>query len=441
MMEKTGMERKEMEAQQADSGKQAGREERTACIACGHALFPEPLLILSGMPESAQNIPAAAELSGEQGIELRLCQCPRCGLVQFSCPPVDYYRKVIRAVGLSETMRELRRQDYRHLIEDYGLSGKKFIECGCGRGEFLQVLQAFPAEIYATEADPEYAAAAQALLGDEAHVMNLFPETAETDIPGAPFDCFLSFNFLEHQPDPAAMLGCMYRNLRPGGYGLITVPSFEYILQEGRYYELIRDHIANYTEDSLKKLCQDCGFEVLEQDRIGIGDTLRAVVRKPAPLSLEAQIHNACQDIFLAFQEKQGEKEQAEPLDVSPLRENYTLLREKIRQFTERLSRSGLRLALFGAGHQGFTVAATTDLGSYASYMMDSADFKQGRFAPASHLRIVAPEHFFEEPVEVVMITAPGYVREITALLRERFAAYPSLRICTIDPETYEEVF
>ena len=44
--------------------------------------------------------------------------------------PVDYYRDVIRAGGFSTTMTELRRRQYKHLIETYGLEGKKFIEVG-----------------------------------------------------------------------------------------------------------------------------------------------------------------------------------------------------------------------------------------------------------------------------------------------------------------------
>ena len=39
---------------------------------------------------------------------LHLRQCSGCGLVQFDCEPVAYYRDVIRAGGGSSTMRELR---------------------------------------------------------------------------------------------------------------------------------------------------------------------------------------------------------------------------------------------------------------------------------------------------------------------------------------------
>ena len=388
------------------------------------------------MPASAQDIPAKEELPDDCGVELALRQCPSCGLVQFDCEPVDYYRDVIRAVGLSETMRALRRADYRHMIDTYGLSGKKMIECGCGRGEFMEVLKEFPAEIYATEANAGFAEAARERLGADCHVMQLFPENAGMRLPGAPFDCFFSFNFLEHQPDPSAMLGCMYQNLAPGGYGLITVPSFEYILKDGRYYELIRDHIANYTLASLIRLCEDCGFEILEKGLIGIGDTLRVIVKKPRTDTVESAVHNACAGILAAFQ-RESREETDIPCDVSPLKENYTEMREKMAAYVAGLREKGLKLALFGAGHQGFTIAATTALSGYAAYIMDSAPFKQGRFAPASHIPIVSPEYFAEHPVDVVMVTAPGYVKEITAQLRKRYPDHPELRICTIEPESW----
>ena len=48
-------------------------------------------------------------------------------------------------------MVELRRRQYRHLIEKYGLEGKKILEAGCGRGEFLSVLREFPVQAYGIE--------------------------------------------------------------------------------------------------------------------------------------------------------------------------------------------------------------------------------------------------------------------------------------------------
>ncbi len=381
------------------------------CMICGSALS-EPLFSADNMPLGAQAMPTAEEIEKglDRGIRLDLKRCPCCGLTQFDCEPVDYYKKVIRAVGLSKTMQDLRRDDYRHLIDAYGMGGGRWIECGCGNGDFLKVLQEFPVEIYATEADADNVETARQQLGiPDDHVMQFFPDSADMDIPGAPFDVFLSFNFLEHQPDPCSMLGCMFRNLKPGGVGLITVPSFEYILQEGRYYELVRDHIANYDLPALKGLCRRCGFEVLEEGYIGIGDTLRVVVRKPLTA---AKSENTTEEIEYRTNTDK----------YFVLERNYMDISARVETYMEKLRAEGRSIAMWGASHQGFTIAATTALKDHVKYIIDSAAFKQGRFAPSSHLPIVAPDHYEQDPVDVILIAAPGYIREIEASIRARYA-------------------
>lgn len=369
---------------------------RKICISCGGSLSA-PLFESGNFPASAQNIPSSEELSGDSGITLRLCRCEKCGLYQLDCEPVSYYRNVIRAVGLSDTMKELRRCDFRHMIDRYGLTGRKFIECGCGNGDFLKVLSEFPVEIFGTEADASFVTEAEKKLPG-AHILHTFPETPDTVIPGAPFDCFLSFNFLEHQPDPMSMLRCMYNNLSETGYGLITVPSFEYILNEARYYELIRDHIANYTLSSLRILCENAGFEVLEESFIGIGDTLRIVVKKTEKNRAVSSENKE------AFENTLGK--------------SYARIRKEVAEYTEDLKRSGRTLSMWGAGHQGFTIASTTELKDCALYIIDSAPFKQGRFAPASHIPIVSPDYFCEHPTDIILVAAPGYVKEISGTIR-----------------------
>ena len=60
------------------------------------------------------------------------------------------------------------------------------------------------------------------------------------------------------------MLRAIWNNLEDDAMGLITVPSFEYIMEHSSYYELIRDHIAYYTFDTLTSLMERSGFDVVE---------------------------------------------------------------------------------------------------------------------------------------------------------------------------------
>ena len=371
------------------------------CIACGHSLGERPLMTLDNMPASAQNIPDASQVAEDEGIILSLFQCPACGLVQFNCQPVDYYQDVIRAGGFTTTMVELRRRQYRHLIEAYGLEGKKFIEAGCGRGEFLSVLAEFPVEAHGIE---HRADLVELAVKSGLDVTQGFPETEDTRFPGGPYDAFLSFNFLEHQPRPGIMLRCIANNLKEGGMGLITVPSLEYILQYDGYYELIRDHIAYYTFGTLRALLEENGFEVLEEEMVN-RDTLSVIVRKcPQDAATRPSVSQS-----------------AAPVDVSGLMASRHSIDREVNSLVDRLHERGKKLAIWGASHQGFTLAATTRLGDKVSYIIDSAPFKQGRFAPTSHLPIVAPDDFHQEPVDAILIVAPGYTEEIASMIREKF--------------------
>lgn len=364
------------------------------CIACGAPLWETPLLTLDNMPASAQHMPDAQGVKQDRGLTLDLCQCMGCGLVQFDCEPVDYYRDVIRAGGFSKTMVELRRYQYKHLIDSYHLEGKKFIEVGCGQGEFLKVLSEFPVEVHGIEHDPHLVELARAQGLD---VTEGFTETEDTRFAGGLYDVFLSFNFLEHQPDPGTMLQAIYRNLEDDAMGLITVPSFEYIMDHNSYYELIRDHLAYYTFETLTPLLERNGFLVEECEVIN-RDTLSVIVKKRPQM------------------------------DTENLLECYVNLKREMESYMKYLDAWDKKVAIWGASHQGFTLAATTKLGEKARYIIDSAPFKQGKFAPASHLPIVGPDHFHEHPVDAIIITAPGYTDEIAASIRQKFGTSVEVR-------------
>ena len=364
------------------------------CIACGAPLWETPLLTLDNMPASAQHMPDAQGVKEDRGLTLDLCQCMGCGLVQFDCEPVDYYRDVIRAGGFSKTMVELRRYQYKHLIDSYHLEGKKFIEVGCGQGEFLKVLSEFPVEVHGIEHDPHLVELARAQGLD---VTEGFTETEDTRFAGGLYDVFLSFNFLEHQPDPSTMLQAIYRNLEDDAMGLITVPSFEYIMDHNSYYELIRDHLAYYTFETLTPLLERNGFLVEECEVIN-RDTLSVIVKKRPQM------------------------------DTENLLECYVNLKREMESYMKYLDAWDKKVAIWGASHQGFTLAATTKLGEKARYIIDSAPFKQGKFAPASHLPIVGPDHFHEHPVDAIIITAPGYTDEIAASIRQKFGTAVEIR-------------
>ena len=355
------------------------------CLTCGAELKGEPLLLLKNAPGYAQHLPDAEEVGSDKGIDLELRQCDLCGLIQMDCEPVDYYRDVIRASGISEMIRQLRMEQYSYLIKNYDLEGKSIIEIGCGQGDSLELLQGFPVNAYGIEHDPQMVETAQE---KGLNVWRAFPETADTELENAPFDAFVMFNFLEHQPKPNEMLSCICNNLSDRGVGLITVP-YVFSKYSFVFHEFMRDHLSYYTGDSLRVLLERNGFEVLEQKMDE--ETLAVIVRK------------------------------RQRADFSPIRESRAAIRSSIGNFCEKCKAQGKRIAMWGASHQAFSVLSVMGSELEPAYILDSAAFKQGKYSPASHVPIVSPEHFFEDPVSCILIVSPAYAEEIAKNAKVRF--------------------
>lgn len=355
------------------------------CIVCKGEL--EKLFTINNMPSSAQDIPSAENLDKDKGIDISLCHCKACGLVQLDCEPVFYYKDVIRAGGLSTTMDKLRRSQYDEFISLCNLNNQKILELGCGGGEFLGILKDYPVKAYGVEHSEKLVRKA---LENGLNVDRDFPESENHIFKNAPFKAFTSFNFLEHQPKPLTYLRAIYNNLEEEAYGLITVPSFEYIVEQESFYEIIPDHIAYYSMDSLKTLLANAGFDVLKEERVN-RDTLAVIVakkRKP--------------DVSAIVRQKEDIK-----------KETYKLI--------ETYKNNNKKIAIWGASHQGFTLCATLDLKDKIEFIIDSAPFKQGLYAPASHIKIISPLDAAKTDISAILIVAPGYTKEIAGNIKQVF--------------------
>jgi len=345
-----------------------------------------PLIRLDNMPAAAQYLPDAAGLATDQGVDLDILQCPACGLVQTGNVPVPYYRDVIRAAGFSDEMKIFRREQFAAFAGQYGLSGRKTVEIGCGWGEYLALLCETGLDAHGLEHD---AVAVKHCLKQGLSAAQGFVDDPAAVIEGGPFDAFVALNFLEHWPDPVAGLRGIAGNLNVGGIGLVEVPNFDMIATRSLFTEFIPDHLCYFTRETLETTLRLAGFEVLSCTEVWYGYILSAVVRKRAPC------------------------------DVSAFVSSRRHLQAELDTFLDRHGPGGV--AIWGAGHQALSTIALLDLGGRVRYVVDSAPFKQNRYTAASHIPIVAPERLREDPVGAVIVMAASYSDEVAKIVCERF--------------------
>lgn len=355
------------------------------CRICTAPLGAAPVLAYRNMPGAAQNFPDATSLADDHGSDLNLHECTECGLVQLACPPVPYYREVIRAAAFSPEMHIFREKQLAEWVDRYRLKNQRVLEIGCGKGEYLSLLGA--AGVRATGL--EYAHSAVTHCRRQGlDVLRGFLGRPTQQLPVAPFAGFMSLNFMEHWPKPVDTLRAIRHNLLPGGIGLIEVPNFDMILKEGLYSEFISDHLSYFTRETFTIALQRAGFEVLKARSIWHDYILSAVVRKRLPT------------------------------DLSSLNIQHDKIGSTIRTFIDRFPPHSV--AVWGAGHQALAALALGGLGSNIRYVVDSAPFKQGKFTPATHIPIVPPTHLKEDPVQAIIVMAAGYSDEVAKLIRER---------------------
>ena len=363
---------------------------RTHCRVCQSPFFSEPLLLLENMPCAAQNFPDLSNVESDSGQDLELCQCRGCGLVQLSNSSVGYHKDVIRASAFSEEMQDFRIDQFNKFVTDHNLQGKKVLEVGCGKGEYLSLIEKAGAEAYGVEhlaESVEYCQAknlkvSQGYLTDSSEAYN-------SELSSGPFSAFFIMNFFEHLPDPNAMLDAITNNLIDYAIGLIEVPNFDMILEQSLFSEFINDHLFYFTEESLRSTLNYNGFEVIQCHSIWHDYILSATVRRKQPKNLT----------FLSTHQEKITRE--------------------IHQFLDK--HNGKKIAVWGAGHQSLAVLSLTGMSSRIESVFDSAPFKQDKFTPATHIPIKNPDELDEEVIEVIIIMAASYSDEVFRTIRTKW--------------------
>lgn len=364
------------------------------CRVCHNRFFMEPLLRYDNMPRVAQFLPGASSLECDKGIDLEICQCSGCGLVQLSNDPVHYHKDVIRAAAFSEEMKDFRKKQFDEFTKIFSLAGKKVIEIGCGRGEFLSIMRESIMDAYGVEHSEESVAQC---VKNGLKVSKGFMKSDMDALSDAPFDAFFMLNFLEHLPDPNSVLRGIYENLSENAVGLVEVPNFDMILRNKLFSEFTSDHLFYFTRETFCSALRINGFDIVECNEVWHEYIISAFVRKRGRLDI---------DHFYKYQAK---------------------LKLEIEEYIGRFKEN--KVAIWGAGHQALAIISMMDLAGRIKYVVDSATFKQGKYTPATHIRIVSPDALVADPVDGVIVMAASYSDEVARTIKNKFGEKPKVSI------------
>ena len=350
------------------------------CRCCNKIINKEPILKYYNLPEKVQGFDKIGDTPTDKAIDLEIYECPFCGLMQVLHEPVDYYRDVIRAIAVSDDMREFRNGYFKEFVEFFNLKNKNLVEIGCGCGEYMDIMKQYCDHVYGIEHKQKSVETANR---NGNTVYEAFVEDSNTVFPGAPYDGFYIMNFLEHIPNLSEFLQGIYNNLTDDGCGLVEVPNGDFVIKNRMFSEFMLEHLSYFTKDTLRRTLEINGFEVITCESIWHDYILSAKVRK------------------------------RQATDVSSFNEYKDELINKLRKMIMTAVGNGEKVAVWGAGHQALTLLAMANVSDYITCVIDSAPFKQNCITPVSHIPILAPAEIKKQSINNIIIMAGSYSDEI----------------------------
>lgn len=176
-----------------------------------------------------------------------------------------------RELSLVEPDVEEREGKWRNLTSDERLedllqttkgmiNSGRLLEIGSSTGEFLNAAQSL-FKVVGVEADRASCAVAQAR-GFHCFNGTLF----DAQFSNSDFDLVALYHVIEHFPSPQRVLKEIHRILRPQGWVVIETPNIAnvwYKLLGARWRQFIPDHRFFFTPTTIRRICQENGFEVV----------------------------------------------------------------------------------------------------------------------------------------------------------------------------------
>lgn len=367
------------------------------CSACG-STDRTAVLLLPGIPVENSRLETTAERATAvvRG-DMQLVRCDHCGMAEndaFDPKLVVYDAGYEDSQAHSPYFQAFAHRIIDELLDRYALRGRRALEVGCGRGDFLHM---YCERSGGTGVGIDPSATREAGVDGNVEILAEWYKSGSGDHHA---DVVICRHTLEHIHEPARFLRELRTEFdaRPDTVLYLEVPDTARIAHEGAFWDVYYEHCVYFDADALTGLLWRTGWEPLECRLDYGGQYLVAHARPTAPFPFERG---------------------SPVLDFGQMTDSLTRWRIWATEC------AGRRSAVWAASSKavGF-LAAIPQFEPLVAVDINPA--KRGRFLPGSGLAVCAPEDLREHDVELVLVMNPLYIEEIRTKL-DGLAMWPGL--------------
>jgi SAM-dependent methyltransferase len=370
----------------------------TICPACGTRGFT-PFYEVASVPlRSSVVLDNAADALAFPTGRLLLASCRACGFVGNAA--FDRARRAPHGItedqqAYSPTFGAYAERFARDLVDRYGLRGRRVVEIGCGRGDFLSLL---------CETGGNDGIGIDPLFHDGRGRVTAVPE--EYALAHARYrpDLIVCRHTLEHVPDPAAFLRTVRSSLDDDTATAVVfeVPDVVRVFDEAAFWDVYYEHCSYFAPGSLARTFRACGFHVFD-------------------------LYRDYDDQYVVIHARAGRGGGTTPLPgeedaaaVPALGGRFaSAVAVRIAGWRERLSAcAGRSAALWGSGSKCVAFVSALGAAGAVGAIVDLNPRRHGKYMPGIGLPIVGPEHLRAHPPETIVAMNPIYRDEIEGVVR-----------------------
>jgi SAM-dependent methyltransferase len=369
------------------------------CPVCGF-VAEEPFLIIGSVPVNPSALwPTARTARAAPSGDIALALCEDCGTIwnlRFDGTLLTYDERYESSLHFSDGFRQFSTSLADELAARHRLAGKRVVEIGCGKGEFLALL-CERAGCSGIGFDPSYDGEADGRAGGRLEFIRE-PFANGNGVPDA--DLVICRHVIEHLAEPVTLLSNLRRSLNGRPVSLyVEVPAAEYLLREHTVWDLIYTHVTYFSAPALRRLLLCSGYEVLDSGFSFGGQYLWAEVTTAARTSHASQDGDGVPAVVHNFARHASSK------------------CERWGRVLMGLLEKG-PVALWGAGAKGVTFLNVVAGADAIRWVVDVNPRKHGSFVPGTGQQIIAPEELPHDGDGAVVVMNPLYRAEISSRLR-----------------------
>lgn len=332
--------------------------------------------------------------------DLVLNVCSGCGFVYnaaFDPSAQEYSTNFEESQHASETFNGFARGLAKRLADQYHLDGKRVLEIGCGKGEFLvELCRAGGCD--GVGIDPGYRP--ERTDAADARRVRFIQDFYGPAYHHVEADLVVCRHTLEHIGPTQRFVADLRQTLgdRPTPVFFET-PDAMRVLKEGAFWDIYYEHCSYFTAGTHARLFRQQRFEVTALELAYAGQyILQGATPTARPTHARLEPERDLDDTLAAAEAFPG-----------VVQEQMEYWRELVRS----AHRAGRRVVVWGGGSKAVSFVTTLGLNDEIDRVVDINPFKQGKFLPGSGHMVVGPEALRRDTPDLVVVMNPVYVEEI----------------------------